>query len=168
MALITGQLRELGKTQKAWKNFRLSIEKNLESSVNEFVEHGMQLVETWEREVKRAVGVQLPKEKWHRRRPNPNKLFPYKNTGKQQESIKGNIKNNITGAGNFSITAWGEIAVPYASYTNVGLKSRGAPVSWEGWVDDVFDGDGRGGIISIADVFEHLSIERFVMKGFEK
>ena len=168
MATITGTVHELNNPIKVWKNFRLAIEKNIESGVNEFVRHGQEMIETWQRQVRKAVGVQLPDSQWHSRR-NPNKLFPYRNTGRQQESITGIVRKKATAAGNFSITAWGEIGVPYASYTNVGKPARhdGATPGWVGWVDDVLYGDGRGGIMSVSDVFEAMSIERVIMKEFE-
>jgi hypothetical protein len=169
MASITGRIHELGSPIKAWKNFRLSIEKNIQSLVDEFAKHGQEMMESWEVQVKNALGVQLPKKYWHRRRPNPGKLFPYKNTGDQQESVKGAIRNKVTAAGNFSITVWGEIGVPYASYTNKGkpARSSGGQVAWTGWVDDILYNNGRGGIMSVSDVFELISVERSVLKGFE-
>jgi len=171
MASITGKIYSTDSMVKAWKNYRLRIDKYLEVHVKDLAAHGQEYLERWEYDVKKALGVQLAPHIWknRRRRPNPGKLFPYRNTGRQQESVSANVKMNVTGNGYFSITGWGEIGVPYAVYTNEGRPARsdGTSVGWEGWVDDIIDEHGRGDVImSISDIFDELTMERVIMKDF--
>jgi hypothetical protein len=118
------------------------------------------------------LGDQLPKKYWSRRRPKASsRLFPYRNEGKQQNSIKVGVSEKVSGD-NISLSAWGQIDVPYAYYTNLGLKQRRPrrnsnetwadieEVGWKGWVDDVFEGAGRGNVTSISTIFDILVEKR--------
>jgi len=167
---VTGKIHVVGSPIKAWKNFTLSINNYRQSYAEDFLSISQEVLDSWEYDVKKALGVQLPKKYWHRRRPNYRKKFPYRNRGKLQDSIVATAKMKVTGQGNFSITGWAELAVPYASFTNIGVKRRKGvktPPGWTGWVDDLLYGDGRGGITSISDIFDILVTEREVIRGLK-
>jgi hypothetical protein len=167
---ITGKIHTVGDPIKVWKNFTLSINNTLQVHANDLLDVSQEVMKSWEIDLKRALGVQLSKKYWHRKRPNFRKKFPYRNTGKMQENITASAKMKVTGQGNFSITSWADIAVPYASYTNLGLRKRKnskGTAGWTGWVDDVLYGDGRGGVSSVSDVFNILVSEREAIRGYK-
>ncbi len=151
--------------EKSWKNFRLSLEKYSDSMINEYAKYAQLSMEKWKKGTKSALNVQLPKSGWHKKRPNSRKLFPYRNTGTQVDSVIAGITKKVTGEGNVSITAWAEIDVPYATYTDNGQKHRknGGEVGWVDWEKDIFSGHGRGRIKSIADIFKQLADRRSIL-----
>ena len=120
----------------------------------------------WETSVKRAVGEQLDSYYINKHLPRPNhyKLFPYRNTGKQQNSIKATINNYFLNGKLAKIESWVEIGVPYAIYTNQALPRRKSGIipKWKGWVDDIIYNDGRANIISVSDIFKEFSSEVFI------
>jgi len=154
-----------GYIPKSWKNFRLNLDKFSKDTIDAFIQLTHEEINKWERSLKEAVSILIPKQYLHRARP-ANRLFPYQNSGKQKRNIRGKLKTKITGQGNVSITASGEIGVDYAYFTNYGKPARkdGATPKWEKWVNDVLTKrGGRGSVLSIADVFDELASLRKII-----
>jgi len=151
-------------TQKSWKNFRFSLEKYSDELISEYLKYATKATNKWEQSVKHAVGKQLPKQYWHSKRPNSRKLFPYKNTGSQQDSVLAGVTRRVSGQGNINITAWGQIKAPYAHYTNEGkpARAKGNGVAWKGWETDVFEG-GRGKLTGMSDIFDKIAGMRSIL-----
>lgn len=145
--------------RKLWKNIRLDINKYGQYLAKGYAESARRQLQGWEREVAAVLSDPLNESEWHKTRPL-NRKFPHLNTGKQRDSVKSGIKFNTTGAGNYSITSWGEIGVPYAEFTSQGYRKRkdGKTPNWVGWMDDIFKG--TRGFNSIDDIFELLTLER--------
>lgn len=158
MASITGQWTEdVGR--KVWKNLRLSINKYSQFAAKELVTRARYDLQRWEADVRDVLSDPLAESQWHKLR-DPSRQFPYLNTGNQVGSINSGVRMNVTGAGNYSITSWAEIDVPYAEFTSLGYKQRkdGIQPQWVGWLDDVFTG--TRGFFSVADVFDRLVSDR--------
>ncbi len=155
---ITGTWEE-GIGLKAWKNIRLSINKYSQQASRDIVNRARYDLERWESDVRAVLSDPLAESEWHKLR-NPNRAFPHANTGNQLFSIDSGVKMAATGAGNYSITSWAEIGVPYASFTSQGYPPRkdGITPNWVGWLDDVFKG--TRGFFSVSDVFHRLVMER--------
>jgi len=148
-----------GTGRKVWKNIRLDINKYEQYLAKEYTRSAERQLGTWERAVEEVLSDPLPKQDWHRPRPL-NRRFPYMNTGKQINSIHSGVNFKVTGQGNYSITAWGDITTPYSQYTSLGFRRRkdGKTPNWVGWMDDVFKG--TRGFNSIEDIFSLLTLER--------
>jgi hypothetical protein len=144
---------------KLYKNIRLDINKYQQFLANEYVRSARAQLSSWERSVEQVLSDPLNKSEWHKLR-DPSRRFPYLNTGKQVDSIDVGVRMKSTAAGNFSITAWGEIRTPYSHFTSEGYKPRkdGIRPKWIGWMDDIFKG--TRGFNSIEDIFELLTLER--------
>ena len=158
MAHITGEFRE-GIGRKVWKNMRLSINNYTSQAARDIMHRAGYDLERWEHDVKDVLSDPLAKSEWSKLR-DPSRPFPYLNTGNQIGSIISGVKMHATGAGNYAITSWAEIGVPYAEFTSLGYKFRadGKKPNWVGWLDDVFYG--TRGFFSVSDVFDRLVSER--------
>ena len=158
MAHITGEWSE-GTGKKVWKNLRLSINRYSSQAAKDIIHRAGYDLERWEEDVKDVISDPLAASEWHKLR-DPNRAFPYLNTGNQAGSIDSHIRMKATGAGNYAITSWAEIGVPYASFTSDGYPRRkdGITPNWVGWLDDVFYG--TRGFFSVSDVFDRLVSER--------
>jgi len=119
----------------------------------------------WENSLKNVLSDPLAKRYWHKRRPRHTvRLFPYLNTGKLMNSII--VKNDFTQfEDNFAVYLQIEINSRGAYFTNLGLRRRKrhgksgrnpSVAKWKGWVDDVFDKNGRGRVKSIRNVIEDI------------
>jgi len=150
---------EQGIGRKIWKNIRLDINKYQQHLAKGYADSARRQLSSWERAVERVLSDPLGKEDWHGIR-DPSRKFPYLNTGTQVNSISSGVTFKSTGQGNFSITSWAEIEVPYAAFTSLGYKPRkdGKKPNWIGWMDDVFKG--TRGFNSVEDIFELLTLER--------
>ena len=158
MARITGQWsKDTGR--KVWKNIRLSINEYTKQAAQDIVHRATYDLERWEADVIGEISDPLAVSLWHKLR-DPSRDFPHINDGKQVRSISSTSRSKSTGAGNYSITSWAEIGVPYASFTSDGYPRRadGETPNWVGWLDDVFEG--TRGFFSVADVFDRLMSER--------
>ena len=158
MAHITGTWsKDTGR--KVWKNIRLSINDYTKQASLDIVHRAQYDLLRWEDDVKAALSNPLAKSEWHKLR-TPTYAFPYLNTGTQSRSIDSHTRVKSTGAGNYAITSWAEIGVPYASFTSDGYPRRanGDSPNWIGWMDDVFNG--TRGFFSVSDVFDRLMSER--------
>jgi hypothetical protein len=124
-----------------------------------------QELELWERKTKEALGEQLDEYyiKHKLPRPNPYKLFPYRNTGRQQQSVRARVSTLVKEGKIVTIKSWAEIAVPYAVDTDAGIPPRkdGIIPKWKGWATDIFFGEGRGGIKSVTDIFKEFTNELY-------
>jgi hypothetical protein len=170
MAKITVSA-DIGEFLTVFKNFRLRIDKTLTVHAEGFLDSFETQLNAWKAELQQALGIPLDPSLWHSVRPNRSKLFPYKNTGELQESISVSAVMKVTGAGNFSITGKASIKAPQALLTNAGLRTPAPPTkpgAWIGWEDDVMGEEGRGGVMGIGDIFNRMSMERQILKGFEK
>jgi hypothetical protein len=161
--LISGKVYQIKTSVEAWKQFRIKYEAGKKRKIQRFVKNYEKRLRNWKKHLKRKLSDKLPKKYWHKRRPNAgSRLFPYKNTGALKKSIQTGIKKHLTEKGNLSIVNWVEIASPYAVYLDQGRphRSNGEKVGWEGWVYDVVFGEGRGGLISVSDIFKEMNYER--------
>ncbi len=158
MAHITGEWTE-GTGKKVWKNLRLSINNYSEQAATDLITRARYDLLRWESDVYAEISDPLAVSDWHKLR-DPSRDFPYLNTGTQAGSIDSHVRMKVTGAGNFAITSWAEIAVPYAEFTNQGYPRRKDKIKpdWIGWLDDVFYG--TRGFFSVSDVFDRLVAER--------
>lgn len=158
MATFTGTYsQDIGRL--VWKNIRLSINKYAQNTAEYLVQSAEQGLYAWKERTAAVLGDQLPESEWHDRR-DPTRLFPYMNRGNQVRSIDAGVKYKVTGAGNYSISSWAKIGVPYAEFTSQGYRRRsdGVKPKWVGWMDDVFKG--TRGFYSVKDVFERIALER--------
>lgn len=146
-----------------WKNLRLSINKYAQDTAQYLVQSIERGLYAWKERTIDVLSDQLPESEWHRRR-DPTRLFPHMNRGNQVNSVDAGVKYKVTGAGNYSISAWAKIGVPYADFTSQGYRRRsdGVKPKWIGWMDDVFRG--TRGFYSVKDVFEQIVLEREAFK----
>lgn len=148
---------------KVWKNLRLGINKYEQSIAQELRRDAEQGLFGWRDRVIAKIDTPLEKAAWSSKR-DPSRDFPYLNTGVQVNSISVGSKLKATGAGNYSITSWAEIGVPYAHFTSLGFRKRddGKTPRWVGWLDDVFRG--TRGFHSVDYVFNLIALERKAFK----
>ena len=158
MSSITGTWTE-GTGRKVWKNMRLSINKYSEQASVDIVNRATHDLERWESDVIDVISDPLAASEWHKLR-DPSRRWPHLNTGNQASNVSSHVRMKVTGAGNYAITSWAEIGLPYSSFTNEGYRHRadGQGPGWVGWLDDVFNG--TRGFFSVSDVFNRLVMER--------
>ena len=161
MNFITGAYdKNIGK--KVWKNIRLSINDYEQQVAKDLKARAGYQLKNWESRVWDVLSDYLPKEDRHSLR-DPSRLFPYLNSGKMRDNIHSGVRLQSTAAGNYSITSWAEIKVPYAAFTSQGLPKRadGITPKWVGWMDDIFKG--TRGFYSVNDIFRLITLEREVV-----
>lgn len=161
--MISGHIYNKKDPIKVWKQLRIKYVAGKKRAIKRFIKAYNKKLTFWKKALKEKLNDPLYSN-WHSLRPDPSRLFPYKNTGNLRNSIRAGIKNHITKKGNMSIVAWTEIGMPYAGYTNEGRRHRksGEEVAWEGWVTDMFTGHGRADLISVSDIFEEMTYERLL------
>ncbi len=160
--MITGRFDYKDFAEKGWKNFWFKIREEEMDVIEQFLAHTQSSMKDWEDKLAEELSDPLPEEFWHSERPDAiTRLFPYMNTGKQANSVHSGLKRKRSGD-RLYVSAWAEIDVPYAWFTTRGKKRRksGVTPGWVGWVSDVFEGSGRGRVMSMSDIFETLMIER--------
>jgi len=162
MNFITGAYnKNIG--EKVWKNIRLSINDYEQQVAKDLLVRARYQLKNWENRVWDVLSDYLPKEDRHSLR-DPSRLFPHLNSGRMRDSIDSGVRLRSTAAGNYSVTSWAEIKVPYASFTNQGFRQRadGIKPKWVGWMDDVFKG--TRGFYSVNDIFRLITLEREAIK----
>ena len=167
MSIITGQIKELAEVVSVWKAFRFKYEKGFEDAVRDFSDRfDDRLMSDFEIPLQKALSTPLDPYYWHKLRPGRRKKFPHENTGQQVNSIFSGTNYHITKKGNISLVGKAYIDVPYATYTNAGLREpkEASTPGWVGWVDDVIDGSGRNKVKSVGQVFKEMMSDRRAFK----
>jgi len=144
------------------KWFRVSAKRASQKLFNDFIRKTEKDLLRWETKVVDALSDPLPRYLWHRRRPYPNRKFPYMNEGELRDSVFYDIKKHTTEKGHLSVSVKAEINSAHAYWTNLGLRRRkdGTRVAWEGWVNDIFFGQGRKRVPSMKQIFDRLVYRR--------
>jgi hypothetical protein len=170
MSVITGRIGDVGEIVHVWKAFRFKYEKGFEDAVLDFSNRfDDRLMNDFEIPLQHALSTPLSKSLWHKVRPSRRKKFPHMNTGQQINSIFTGTNYHFTKKGNISLVGSAYVDVPYATFTNAGLREPAtAPTAgWVGWLDDVIDGEGRNKVKSIGQVFKAMMKDRRVFKVME-
>lgn len=154
-------------SQSLSQQFSLSVRKYTEETINKFQNMIWQIVsdsaESWEEQVKKALGIQLPYDMVGKKTRPQNRPFPYMRSGELQRSVQARFSRRKGREGTYTFAISGEIGATqkgslHARLTN--LAANSTDVGWEGWRDDLLFGNGRAGIPSLKSIFDSIKQNR--------
>ena len=151
-------------TQSLSQQFSLSTRKYTTQKIQEFTNIVWGIVsdtsDGWEGELKKALGIQIPKDMVGRKTQPQGRPFPYMRSGELQGSVQARFSRRKGREGTYTFSVTGEIGTTplgsfHAKLTNAGANSDKS-AGWIGWKDDVLFGDGRGNVPSLRSIFENV------------
>jgi hypothetical protein len=158
-------------SQETKKLFYFDATKYLADHVQDFVVEFDKVATAWEHQMRVALNKKIPPALLTSKKATPlGRYFPYKRQGHMRDSVMADVSYLGKSNSGKTLRVEGVFDVFQASsrMTNEGIPERkdGKTGTWAGWLDDMFQGNGRGRFISAKQMFEGLlDIRRNVPRG---